>query len=81
MLASYKEKKYLIISLITLLIDGIIVYYKPSFFNQLTIFYPMLTISLIPFLYINKANDYYKFSFFLGIIYDLLYSNIFPIFQ
>ncbi len=65
------------ISIIVLILDGIIVYYMPSFFNHLTLFYPMLTISLIPFLYYNSIPKYYKYCFILGIIYDLLYSNIF----
>ena len=71
---SYKEK---IISFIVLLLDGVIVYLIPSYFNNLNILYPMLTISLIPYLLNNNIKDFYKFSFILGIIYDLLYSNIF----
>ena len=77
MLVYYKEKKYVIISLLVIILDGLIVYYIPSYFNQLNYFYPMLTVSLIPFLYKGKNNYYYKYVFVLGIIYDLLYSNIF----
>lgn len=44
--------------------------------NKLNFFYPMLTISLIPFLCHNKKKIYLMI-FFLGLIYDLLYSNIF----
>ena len=72
-----KEKKYLIISLIIIMLDGIITYYIPSYFNNLNYFYPMLTISLIPFLYKGNSKYFYQYIFFIGIIYDLLYSNIF----
>ena len=37
----------------------------------------MFTISLIPFLYKESSKNYLKLLFFLGIIYDLLYSNLF----
>ena len=71
----YKEKK-LLISIIVIILDGVITYLVPSFMNKLNYFYPMLTISFIPFLCANKKNSY-LFIFILGIIYDLLYSNIF----
>ena len=77
MLASYKEKKYLIISFIVLILDGLIIYFYPFYFSHLTLFYPMLTLSLIPFLYQYNVKDYYKISFILGLIYDLLYSHLF----
>lgn len=67
-----------LIIIITILLDGIIVYYMPSFSNNLTYFYPMLTISLIPILYsYNSCKKFYKTCFIMGFIYDLLYSNIF----
>ena len=75
MLASYKEK--IIISIIIVFLDGIVTYYIPSYFNKINIFYPMLTISLIPFLYSYNIKDYYKLCFIIGIIYDLLYSHLF----
>lgn len=77
MLASYKEKKYLILSLVVLLLDGLISYYYPSFFHQQNYFFPMLSISLLPFLYKNNTKDYYRLSLILGFIYDLLFSHIF----
>lgn len=77
MLVSYKEKKYLIISILVLIIDGLLTYFVPSYFNNISIFYPMLTISLIPFLLDNNMKDYYRLCFFLGILYDILYSNLF----
>ena len=75
MLQYFYERKYLIVSLITIILDGLIMYYIPSYFNKLNYFYPMLTISFIPFIYLSKKRYYLLIS--IGIIYDLLYSNIF----
>ena len=72
-----REKKYLIISVIVILLDGLLIHYIPSYYHNINYFYPMLTISLIPFLYYDNIKDYYKFIFILGIIYDLFYSNLF----
>ena len=77
MLVFYKEKKYLIISLLSIILDGLILYLIPGYFHNINYFYPMLTISLIPFLYYDNIKDYYYFIFIIGIIYDLLYSNLF----
>lgn len=76
MLASYKGKS-LVISIIIIILDGIITYFIPSYFNKLNLFYPMLTVTLIPFLFTINLKNYYHFVFLMGIIYDLLYSNIF----
>ena len=75
MLRYYKEMKW-VVSLIIIMLDGIIINYFPSYFNSLNYLYPMLTLSLIPFLDDNYQK-YYKKIFIIGIIYDLLYSNIF----
>ena len=75
MLWFYKEKKYLIISLLIVLLDGIIIYFVPSFFNKINYFYPMLTITLIPFIAKDKKRLW--LVILLGFIYDLLYTNIF----
>ena len=72
-----KEKKYLIISIISIILDGVLLYFMPSYFHNINYFYPMLTISLIPFLYYDNIKDYYQYIFIMGIIYDLLYSNLF----
>ena len=71
----YKEKK-LLISILVIFLDGIIVYYIPSYMSKLNYFYPMLTISYLPFLCHSKKNSYLAIIL-LGIIYDLLYCNIF----
>ena len=75
MLAYLKEKN-LVISLLTIIMDGIMVYFIPAYYQQLNYFYPMLTISLIPFLYHGNERKYYQDVFLLGIIYDLLFSNL-----
>lgn len=77
MLVFYKEKKLLVISVIIILLDGLITYYIPCYYNQLSFFFPMLTISFIPFLFNGNLKKYYQLSFVIGIIYDLLYSNLF----
>ena len=72
-----KDVKYLIVSIIAIIIDGVIVYFIPSYFNNLNLFYPMFTISLIPFLYCNNSKKYYYTIFILGVFYDILYTDIF----
>lgn len=76
MLVFSKEKKYLL-SIIIIIIDGLISYFNPSYYDNLSYFLPMLTISLIPFLYQDNLKEYYYLCFINGIIYDLFYSNIF----
>lgn len=75
MLAYYKGK-LLVISLVILL-DGLIIYFIPSYYHNLNYFYPMLTVSLIPFLFFNNQKKYFHLILFIGFIYDLFYSNIF----
>lgn len=76
MLVSYYERKYLLINLFTISFDGLIRYFIPSYFNKINYFYPMLTISLIPFICFSKRKRFYLLPLFIGIIYDLLYCNI-----
>ena len=77
MLLSYQERIYLLVSLLVVFLDGIIIYFIPSYFNNINYFYPMLTISIIPFSYLCSKKKIYFLVFFIAIIYDLLYSNIF----
>lgn len=65
-----------IIGFIIIILDGLLVYFIPSYFNELNYFYPMLSITYLVFLY-GYSKNYLKTSFILGFIYDLLYSNIF----
>ena len=77
MLAFYKGKKYLIISLLAIIIDGVISYSLPSYFNKINYIYPMFTISLIPFLSKSDNKKNIVFIFIIGFIYNLLYSHVF----
>lgn len=66
------------IILILIILDGLIIYYIPSYFNNINFLYPMLTLSLISVLANNLSlKKYYQTVFIMGIIYDILYSNIF----
>lgn len=72
-----KGRKYLLISIILIILDGIITYFIPGYLNKLSYFYPMLTISFIPFVYLANKKSYYILIIVIGIIYDLLYSSVF----
>ena len=64
--------------IIIILLDGIIIYIFPANFQNLSYFYPMLTVSSIAVIYhYIKKKDYFKKVFIMGIFYDLLYYNIF----
>ena len=77
MLVYLKEKKIvLIISLILVLLDGLITYLIPLYFNKLNYLYPMLTITFLSFLIKKKSNSSYLIILIIGFIYDILYSNI-----
>ncbi len=67
-----------ILILITIILDFLLTYFIPSYFNNLNLFYPMFTLTLVVFLY-NKIdkNKYFKTIFIMGVIYDLLFSYIF----
>ena len=65
-----------IIIIITIILDYLLSYFIPSYFNNLTLFYPMLTLTLVIFLH-NKTSNYLKTIFIIGFIYDLLFSYIF----
>lgn len=65
-----------LLGIIIIIFDGLLVYFIPSYFNELTYFYPMLTITFLVSIY-GYCKNYFKTSLFLGFVYDLLYSNIF----
>lgn len=60
--------------IISFLLDGII----SNIFPLNSIFYPLLSlvclIVLYPFIH---SEDYYKYAFFLGLAYDLIYTDTF----
>ncbi|MBR3661133.1 MAG: hypothetical protein IKN63_04420 [Bacilli bacterium] len=65
-----------IIGLIVIIIDYLISYFIPIYFNNLNYFFPMLTLTFLVFIF-KKNKDYIKLSIMIGIIYDLLFSYIF----
>jgi len=65
-----------IIGIIIVILDGVFVYFFPSYFNELNYFYPMLSLTFLVSIY-GYSKNYLKTSFVLGFIYDLLYSSIF----
>ena len=68
-----------VIMIISLLLDGLLTNYFPYLVNDLSLFTPMLTIISIiciyPF-YQKQEKKYYITVFILGIIYDMLYTNL-----
>lgn len=68
--------KIYVLGIIIIILDGILTYLMPSYFNELTYFYPMFSIVYLVFLY-GYSKKYLQISVILGFIYDLLYINIF----
>jgi len=67
-----------IIILIIIFLDYLISYFIPSYFNELNLFFPMLTLTFLVFYFKkNKTKNYLKTVFITGLIYDLLFSYIF----
>ena len=69
----------LIIVLISLLLDGILTNYLPYLYTDLSIFTPLLTLVSIFMIYPffkKKEKTYFIIIFIIGIIYDLLYTNL-----
>ena len=69
----------IIVLIISILLDGIITNFLPFLVNDLSIFTPLLTVVSIfiiyPF-YRKHEKKYFIILFILGIIYDLLYTNL-----
>ena len=69
----------IIISIISILLDGILTNYLPYLGNDLSWFTPLFTLVSIfiiyPF-YRKKEKKYYLTVFIIGIIYDLFYTNL-----
>ena len=69
----------IIISIISILLDGLLTNYLPYQIGNLSLFTPLLTVVSIfiiyPF-YKKKVKNYFIHIFILGIIYDLLYTNL-----
>ncbi|MCI8460120.1 MAG: rod shape-determining protein MreD [Bacilli bacterium] len=69
----------IIIIIISILLDGILTNYLPYLVNDLSLFTPLLSVVSIfiiyPF-YRKKEKNYFITIFIVGIIYDLLYTNL-----
>lgn len=65
-----------ILGIMIIILDGLIVYFIPGYFNDLTFIYPMLSITFLVSMY-GFCKKYFKTSVILGLVYDFLYSNIF----
>lgn len=69
----------IIIIIISLFLDGLLSNYLPYLASELSFFTPMFTIVSIFILYPffrKSENKYYILLFIVGIIYDLLYTNL-----
>ena len=68
-----------IILLISIILDGILTNYLPYLVNDLSLFTPLLTVVSILILYpLNRKKEtkFFILMFIVGIIYDLLYTNL-----
>lgn len=67
------------IIVIAFILDGVLTNFLPYMPNDLSLFTPLLTLTTIfliyPF-YKKKEVSFYLIIFFLGIIYDLFYTNL-----
>ena len=69
----------IIITIISLLLDGLLTNYLPYLVGDLSLFTPLLTVVSIFVIYPffrKKEKNYFSFIFILGIIYDLFYTNL-----
>lgn len=67
------------IAIISLILDGILTNFLPSLTNDLSLFTPLLTLVSIFLIYPffkKKEKKYLIMIFIIGIIYDLLYTNL-----
>lgn len=69
----------IIIIIISFLLDGVLTNFLPYLPNDLSIFTPLLTVTIIfliyPFYYKKKKN-YLITIFIVGLLYDLFYTNL-----
>lgn len=66
-----------IIILVTILLDGIITNYLPYTYNNLSYYTPLLTLTILSIIYpYIKKKNFFIYVIIIGLLYDLLYSNI-----
>jgi rod shape-determining protein MreD len=72
----------IIIICISFFLDGLLSIYQSISFLDIIYFKPLFTIVSLSFIYLwcfKNHKIYYKTCFLIGIIYDLLYTNTFPL--
>lgn len=69
----------IILIIISILFDGLLTNYLPYLVNDLSIFTPLLTVTILflicPF-YRKNHKNYYITTFIVGLIYDSFYTNL-----
>lgn len=68
------------ITVLSLILDGLLTNFLPYLVGNLSIYttmFTVITVFLIYPLFDKNHKDYYIYSFILGIIYDLFYTNLF----
>lgn len=68
-----------IIIIISIILDGILTNYLPFLVNDLSFFTPLFTVASIFIIYpLNRKKEkkFFLIIFIVGIIYDLLYTNL-----
>ena len=69
----------IVIMIASLLLDGLLTNYLPYLVNDLSYFTPLLTLTAIFIiypLYRKKEKKFFISIFILGLVYDLLYTNL-----
>lgn len=70
----------ILITGISLILDGIFTNYMPYLVNNLSIYTTMFTVCTLFIIYplfMKNNKKYYLYSFILGFVYDLFYTNLF----
>lgn len=68
-----------VLSIVSLILDGILSNFIPYMKNDLTLFTPMFSVVVLFFLfpfYRKDIKKYYLHVFLFGIVYDLFYTNL-----
>ena len=69
----------LIIATVSLILDIILNNFLPYMLGNLSFFTPMFTVVSLLFIYYffrKRERHYYIFSFILGVVYDLIFTNL-----
>ena len=69
----------ILITGISLILDGLFTNYMPYLVNNLSIYTTMFTVCTLFIIYplfMKNNKKYYLYSFILGFVYDLFYTNL-----